>query len=95
MKELKDYPVRTKDEIYNGFKKIKYRYLGIFYWSYKTVNAWDFDNVEEFVVNNLQPIEKKYLENPVHLLQKNLILILKDQNILMYILIMIILIKRI
>lgn len=64
MKELKDYPVRTKDEIYNGFKKIKYRYLGIFYWSYKTVNAWDFDNVEEFVVNNLQPIEKKIFGEP-------------------------------
>lgn len=67
-KTLDDIPEKNRDMagIFDGFKSMKdpFRYLGKFYWTNKSINAFIFPKVVEDTINkmiedNINPIEEK------------------------------------
>lgn len=61
MKSLDDFKEnrRPLSEIFDGFRKQNYKYLGKFYWNYKSYNAFIDDNIEEYINNVIVPIEEE------------------------------------
>lgn len=48
---------RTKNEIYTGFKNLKYKCLGSFYWKYKNYGNYICEHVKDFLKKFLSPVE--------------------------------------
>lgn len=50
---------KTLAQSFDWFKSHGYKYLGKFFWNYKSYNAFMDEKIEKFLENNLHPIEKE------------------------------------